>query len=356
MSSPPMLNLSLPFMTEELLGIEGRIRAKPEDFIVEEVALYKPTGVGSHLYVNITKKNLTTREVQLKISELFELRPENIGMAGLKDKNAVTTQTFSILFERSKLDPRKAIALIEDYIDIKANWAKYHKNKFRAGHLIGNRFKITITDIQIPLNKAIERTKRIVNHIHLYGLPNFYGEQRIGKHGKNVLTGWKILHDQKRIVDRWLRKYLVSVYQSYLCNRYLVERMKRGLFNQLILGDIAKKHKTGGLFWVNDPIIEQTRYAEKEISFTAPMFGYKMSQATNEAAKLEAEIFEESELTIELLKRKRVTGTRRLGRLIPKIVIEIVPRGIQLSFMLHKGGFASVLLREFLKPRSKNWR
>jgi tRNA pseudouridine13 synthase len=351
MTSPPLFDLTLPFITEELPGIDGRIKIQPEDFIVEEISLYNPSGFGAHLYANITKKNLTTREVQLQLAELFDLKPENIGMAGLKDKYAVTTQTFSILFERTKYDPNKAVKLIEENIGIKVNWAKYHKNKIRTGHLIGNRFKIIITDIPMPLNKAVERTRSIVDHIHLYGLPNFYGEQRIGKYGKNALMVWKILHGQKIIVDRWLKKYLVSVYQSYLCNRYLAERVRRGLFKQLILGDIAKKHETGGLFWVNNPIVEQPRYIAQEISFTAPMFGYKMPHPTHKAANLEAEIFEESELSMEKLKNRRVTGTRRLGRLIPKITIDLVPRGIQLTFTLHKGGFASILLREFIKPR-----
>ncbi len=98
--SPP-LDLSLPYLTADLEGIGGRIRARPEDFMVEEVALYEPSGSGSHLYVNITKRSQTTRDVQLQLADLFGLRPRNIGTAGLKDKHAVTTQTFSVLFEKN---------------------------------------------------------------------------------------------------------------------------------------------------------------------------------------------------------------------------------------------------------------
>jgi tRNA pseudouridine13 synthase len=354
MPKPPPFDLSLPYITEGLPGIGGRIRAHPEDFVVEEVALHEPSGSGSHLYVNITKRNQTTRDVQLQLAELFNLRPENIGTAGLKDKYAVTTQTFSILFEKNDVNLSDASELIEGSIDVKVNWAKFHSNKFRAGHLIGNRFKITITDIEIPRNQAAERTRKIAEQIHLKGLPNYYGEQRTGKNGKNVQEGWEILQGRKTFVDRWLRKLLVSGYQSYLCNRYLAERVRRGLFDKLLKGDIAKKHDTDGIFWVNDPEAEQPRYDAQEISFTAPMYGYQMSQPLEEAARLEAEILEESDITMEIFRSQRVTGTRRLGRLVPKIDVVEVPRGVQLSFMLHKGGFATTLLREFMKTGSED--
>jgi tRNA pseudouridine13 synthase len=345
MIKPPPLDLSLPYLTMDLEGIGGRIRARPEDFMVEEVALYEPSGSGSHLYINITKRNQTTRDVQLQLADLFNLRPQNIGAAGLKDKHAVTTQTFSILFEKNDVSPDDTSELIKASLNVKVNWAKFHGNKLRAGHLIGNRFKIMITDTRMPTSQAAERSRRIAEMIHLKGLPNYYGEQRTGKGGKKVREGWAILQGQKTFTDRWLSKLLVSVY----CNRYLAERMRRGLFDRLLLGDIAKKHETGGIFWVNDPIVEQPRYEAQEISFTAPIYGHKMSQPLGEAAALEAEILEESEMSLETFRRMRVTGTRRFGRLTPRIEVAEAPRGIQLSFMLHKGGFATTLLREFMK-------
>jgi tRNA pseudouridine13 synthase len=287
--------------------------------------------------------------VQLQLAELFNLRPRNIGTAGLKDKYAVTTQTFSILFEKNDVRPEDATALIEGSLNVEVNWAKFHDNKLRAGHLIGNRFKIMITDTRLPPSQAAERSRRIAEMIHLKGLPNYYGEQRIGRDGEKVREGWAILQGRKTFKDRWLSKLLVSVYKSYLCNRYLAERMRRGLFDRLLLGDIAKKHETGGIFWVNDPITEQPRYEAQEISFTAPIYGYKMSQPLGEAATLEAEILEESETSMETFRRMKVTGTRRFGRLTPRIEVTEAPRGIKLSFMLHKGGFATTLLREFMK-------
>ena len=352
MNKLPPLDLALPYITAGLEGIEGRIRVRPNDFIVEEIALYEPSGFGSHLYVNITKRNQTTRDVQLQLAELFNLRPRNIGTAGLKDKNSVATQTFSILFEKQKIQSDEAVKSIKSKLKVKVNWAKYHDNKFRAGHLIGNKFKVLITDIRMPLSQAIEKSKRIADMIHLKGLPNYYGGQRTGRNGRNVKDGWAILQGQKKFKDRWLSKLLIAGYQSYLCNRYIAERVRRGLFGTLLQGDIAKKYDTGGIFWVNDLEAEQLRYDAQEISFTAPIFGYKMSHPQDDAANLETEIFEESEMPMETFKQMKITGTRRYGRTTPKINVSKHPRGIQLSFMLPKGGYATILLREFMKTET----
>ena len=348
MVNPPHLDLSLPYITEELEGLGGKIRNRLEDFMVEEVPLYEPSGHGPHLYVNITKRELTTRDVQMELAKIFKQRPQNIGMAGLKDKHAVTTQTMSILLQNN-IRGAEAAELIEDRLDVKVNWTSFHSNKLRAGHLIGNKFKVTISELHIPKSKVADKARRIAELIHQRGLPNYYGAQRTGTDGEKIRDGWAVLTGEKRVKDRWERKFLISVYQSYMCNRYLAERVNCGLFDRLIQGDIAKKHETGGIFWVSDVETDQPRYEAQEISFTAPIYGHKMSLPLGESAALEAEILEESEMTMDVLKRAKITGTRRLGRLTPRIEIEETKRGLQLSFMLPKGGYATTLLREFMK-------
>lgn len=48
--------------------------------------------------------------------------------------------------------------------------------------------------------------------------------------------------------DKWLRRFLISSHQSYLCNQYLVRRLEMGAFDHLLRGDVAKKTATGGMF------------------------------------------------------------------------------------------------------------
>jgi tRNA pseudouridine13 synthase len=345
----PEFNLSLPHITDALPGVGGRIRARIDDFVVEEVSSIEPSGKGDHLYMSLTKESMTTREVQVQLAEIFHLRPQEIGMGGLKDKDARATQVFSLLFEGEKIDPEVAIKSVEESIEVRVNWAKYHYVKFRSGHLVGNSFRVLISDIKVPRDEALDRSKRIADRILQIGIPNFYGEQRMGRRGKNAKSGWDILHGEKSVGNRWLSRYLIAAYQSYLCNRYLTERVKRGIYDRLIPGDIIEDHETGERNHIEDPKDLQQRYINKEISFTAPMYGPKMARASGEAGALETKIFAESGLSNKLLKRNRVTGTRRRGRLTPRIEIEAKPRGIQLSFTLHKGGFATTLLQEFMK-------
>ena len=349
MTDFPQIDLALPYITGDLPGVGGVIKAKPEHFVVDEIPLYEPSGSGEHLYVNVTKTNMTTRDVQVRLAELFELKPENIGKAGLKDRNAVTSQTFSVHLQNRPMTTCEATWLIEDQLKVKVNWANYHVNKLRSGHLKGNRFTIVITGLEEPMDRVLEKMTRVASRLNQAGLPNYYGEQRTGEEGDNIRSGWEILQGRKRIRDRWLNRFLLSSYQSYLCNRYLAERVRRGLFGRLLLGDVAKKHDTGGLFTVSDLETEQQRYEAKEISFTAPMYGYKMRKPEHEAVELENQILTESGLTEEQLRRNKVKGTRRMGRLLPDVSHGEVSKGVKLVFTLPMGGYATILLREFMK-------
>ena len=345
----PDFDLSLPYITGDILGIGGRIRAYPEDFLVDEVSLFEPSGVGPHLYVSITKKGITTREVQEKLAKLFDVKYQEVGTGGLKDKESVATQTFSINLEDNKLNPEDATILIKEHLGFKVNWGRYHKTKYRAGHIVGNRFKVRITDIRLHNSEILDRVQSITDRINTLGIPNYYGKQRLGRRGKNVLAGWRILNGEKRIGNKWLRRYLVSAYQSYLCNRYLSERVKRGKFKELMYGDVVSGHDVENKYWVADLEFDQQRYLNKEVSFTAPMYGPQMIPTEGEAAALEDELFQELGLTMDQLRRNNVTGARRLGRMIPEISFRHVARGMELSFMLEKGGFATTVLREYMK-------
>jgi len=345
-STPPDIDLELPYITHDLPGIGGRIRVKPSHFVVEEIPLYEPCGEGNHLYINITKENMNTRDVQLRLAKLFNLDPSLIGKAGLKDKHAVTTQTFSIPFDGERPEPSRVAELVTSELPVKVNWAKYHTNKLRAGHLKGNRFIITVTNVG---SDALEKARLIAERIHQIGVPNYYGAQRTGSNGENIYQGWLILKDKKKLGDRWLRKYLISSYQSYLFNKCLALRVKLGLFTRLLRGDIAKKHETGGVFYIEDVESEQRRFDSKEVSFTAPMYGYKMMKARYEAGELEDRVLSMASVDYEELRRHGVKGTRRMGRVLPRIILEESSEGLRISFDLPKGSYATTVLREFMK-------
>jgi tRNA pseudouridine13 synthase len=345
-----VFNLDLPYITQDLPGIGGKIRESLEDFIVEEVPLFEPDGVGEHLFVNLTKNGIGTRRLAHSLASLFGLSRTAVGFAGLKDVHSVSTQSFSLLLGRISDDEIvKYGKLIEKRLPVRVNWMKLHSRKLRAGQLIGNMFRINITGLSMDPGEALERAKEIAGVLGRMGIPNFYGPQRVDY--ENVRRGNEIIKGRYRVRDRWLRRFLVTSYLDYLCNLYLVKRFENEIFHRLLRGDIAKKHSTGGLFVVEDPNFEEIRYKTGEISFTAPIFGPRMWWAEGPSGDLEREVFDESGITFEQLKRLDVRGTRRLGRLLPKVVTRELDRGLALEFFLPKGAYATIVTKEFFKKR-----
>ncbi|MGD2142308.1 MAG: tRNA pseudouridine(13) synthase TruD, partial [Candidatus Bathyarchaeota archaeon] len=237
--------------------------------------------------------------------------------------------------------------LIALKLPVRVNWARSHARKLRAGQLLGNKFIINITNLAIDQGEALVKAMKIAKRLRENGLPNFYGHQRVDL--ENVTRGFDIIKGRKSVKDRWLMMLLISSYLDYLCNQYLITRLKRGDFKRLIRGDIAKKLSTGGMFVVEDLNEEQRRYEEGEISFTAPIYGPRMWWAEGRSGELEYEIFEGSRMTLDELEKLDVQGTRRLGRLLPEIGIKEFARGVRLCFFLPKGAYATVVLREIMK-------
>ncbi len=344
--------MELPYVTGELPGIGGRLRLAPEHFIVEELPLYEPAGAGQHLYVNLTKEGLTTRDVQFALERLFQLPRNAIGFAGMKDKHARTTQTFSLNIGHVSdgfLD--EAAARIADALPVQVHWVRLHANKLQPGHLLGNRFTITISQLELPQAEVTERTQAILARLAAEGMPNYFGPQRFGVNGDNVERGRLVIQGRLKVRDRWVRRFLASGYQSHLCNVYLARRLEMGAFSTLLDGDVAKKHATGGVFDVEELAVEQPRYVAHEISFAAPMFGPKMRPAHRDAAALEEAVFVESAVTLEQLRQAKVEGTRRMGRLLAPD-LEVTQQGndsLTLRFSLPKGAFATTVLRELMK-------
>jgi tRNA pseudouridine13 synthase len=348
------LNLNLPYISSDLPGVGGILRAAPDDFVVEEVPLYGAQGDGQHLYVNITKVGLTTKEVQIGLERLFGLNKGDVSFAGMKDKRARTTQTFSLsVGHKPPVFAEMAGAKIEASLPVKVNWARFHRNKLKPGHLLGNRFVVRIRDLVSAPKEALPQAQAIVERLQATGLPNYFGSQRLGEGGANVRQGWAILHGERGKRDRWLQRFLISAYQSYLCNRYLAERLQRGYFGRLLAGDVAKKYATGGMFDVADVAAEQPRFAAREISFTAPLYGPRMWMAKDDAAELENEVLRQAQVTLEDFGRVRVEGTRRMGRLlVTDLAVEADDEGLVLRFELRKGAFATTVLREVMKVDS----
>lgn len=334
----------LPYITPANPGIGGVLKAEAEGFIVEEIPLYEPAGEGEHIYLRLARDGWTTRDVQKALAKLFGLKTVDVGYAGLKDKQARVTQTFSLALRNT--DEEAAARRVLEALPFEVLGARRHKNKLRSGHLLGNRFRILVVE---PHEDALGRAETIRQTLEQKGLPNFYGEQRFGPQGRNEEKGREALMG-KGPREKWLRKLLLSAYQSALFNAWLVERMRRGWFETILQGDVAKKTDTGGIFEVEDEAAELGRFREGAITYTGPIYGAKMRWATGKPGALEQEVLASREISIETLNRVRLNGSRRTARLsIPDFTIEEHPRGLLFTFSMPKGSYATTLMREFMK-------
>ncbi len=327
---------ALPYLTDDLPGTGERIRSAPEHFRVEEVPAYLPSGEGEHLFLWVEKRGLTTRDL---IERLVALGvPEKaIGVAGLKDKHAVARQWIS-LPERY----RRVLPEFEEPGTIRVLRAERHKNKLKTGHLKGNRFRVFVAGAEAA------RAEAVLRRLAERGVPNYYGPQRFGLLGKNPERGLELLKTGKGRGSVWLKRFLIGSVQSLLFNAYLAERLRRGLYDRFLPGDVAKKHATGGEFLVEDPSAENPRAARLEISPTGPLFGKKYFEAEGEARALEDEILARYGLSRGQFGARR--GARRPVRVpLAEWAVEPAEGGVWLAFFLPKGSYATALLREVMK-------
>ncbi|MDP6357965.1 MAG: tRNA pseudouridine(13) synthase TruD, partial [Planctomycetota bacterium] len=132
-------------MTDDLPGIGGELKAEPSHFVVEEIPLYEPEGEGEHIYVSLRREGQTTRQIQMELCRIFDLNDAAVGCAGLKDKHARTTQTFSLHMPG---DEQEVADRIQQEMNVELLSSKRHQNKLRTGHLIGNRFTIVVVDVK----------------------------------------------------------------------------------------------------------------------------------------------------------------------------------------------------------------
>jgi tRNA pseudouridine13 synthase len=213
----------------------ARIKAAPEDFVVEEIPAYAPSGEGEHLYVRFTKRNLTTDIAVRAIANALKANGRDVGVAGMKDKIAVTTQTISLPIPRSDPDFEARAAAL-DLPGITIHEARRHGNKLKTGHLVGNRFDIRVRGIaRAELEGALAGLARIARE----GLPNAYGAQRFGRAGDNAdrarrwLTGKDAGPRDPRMKRLWW-----SSLQSAAFNAVLQARVEDGTWTRPLLGDL----------------------------------------------------------------------------------------------------------------------
>lgn len=350
-SADAVRSVLLPTRTTSALT--GLLKVEPEDFVVEEIPAYEPCGEGEHLFLWVEKRDIAAEQLVKHLARHLDVPAREIGVAGMKDRRAVTRQWVSV---SAKCQER--IAEVESPA-IRVLRAVRHTNKLRTGHLRGNRFELRLREVKcsdpaIIIEEFVQQTARTIATL---GFPNYYGEQRFGRENETWQLGLDLLTRRQTPRDipysrrRFLLRLALSAVQSELFNQALAARMQEGLLDTVLQGDVMEVVASGGKFLAEEASTEQPRFDAYETVTTGPMFGPKMRQPTDEPAAREAAILTAAGLTPESFHGfgDELSGTRRPYLIRPgELTCHMEdPTTLRLQFTLPAGVYATTLLREW---------
>lgn len=440
--------LGIEVYASESLGIGGKIRQLPEDFLVEEVLIdgskakiswaeaeaSKLAGGGRYLICVLAKRNWDTIRAVKKIAKRLGISPQRIQFAGIKDAKAVTAQHISI----RGVAPEQLVRVKVKGISLRLQG--FSREMIFPHLLFGNQFHITIRAISHSPSTIEKRLKNIQNELlNLGGIPNFFGHQRFGtiRPVTHVVGKFLVRGDLKgaaltflakpspyeypesrearkrlgntqnfeealryfpshlgyersmldylakkpndfvgafRRLPQKLRQLFVQAYQSFLFNKFLSERIKRGLpLNEAQIGDYmvnldSNELPTPDFTQATSPSLSKINKALKEnkMAVAIPLVGFRQPPSGGIQGEIEQEILEAEGLAPQNFNVSSIPETSAAGELrtaiTPIVNLSIEkpfedsanPPGhkVGLDFALHRGCYATVVLREFMKPRN----
>jgi tRNA pseudouridine13 synthase len=321
----------------------GRIRARPEDFVVEELLGFAPDGAGSHLLLTVEKRQANTGWVAATLARAAGVASRDVGFSGHKDREAVTRQHFSL--------PAAARAPAGGWPGFAGEGfrvlaATPHGRKLKIGTHRANRFRLVIRDVDADA-AALERR---LEDIAAGGVPNWFGPQRFGREGSNLRAAqaWAAGGPPPR--QRHARSFALSAARSHLFNAVLARRVSAGVWNRLLPGEAAMLDGRRSFFRVDD--VDATlaaRCAALDIHPSGPLHGRGASPADREAAAIELAALDAESSLAALLETEGLAQERRSLRVpVRSMVWQLEPAEIELAFELPRGAFATAVLYELL--------
>lgn len=343
-----------PVRRSEFVFRELRIREDWTHFEVEEVPLYLPDGSGDHLYLWIEKRGLTTGYMVEQLSRCLGVSIRDIGVAGQKDRHAVTRQWVSVPRSSESRLPEIQLPGVE-ILKVDA-----HRNKLKTGHLRGNRFRLIVSPSSVELDDSlVQRAQLRMQELEQKGFPSYYGSQRFGHQGSTIREGLGLLTGQRSLRTsgggKSFSRLALNAVQSAHFNLVTAERVRNHSIDTVLPGDVVIR-KGGTRPYLHDP--DQTSDRSHQLIPAGPMWGPKMVSASGPV--YEAECMALGRLGLqgdEFLKFKSLCeGARRPMLEFPvdgsvSRLEDSTPAGsvssLLLTFELNAGMYATTLLREF---------
>ncbi len=317
----------------------AELKSTPEDFRVEEQLSFVPSGSGPHWLLRVEKRAANTRWVAAEIARLAGVPGHDVGYAGLKDRQAITVQWFSVPVLASSADFWSAVHTSE----FKVLEVQRNARKLKRGALTGNRFRIRLRKV----SWSREALDLKLTALRTHGVPNYFGPQRFGRDGYNLdrVAAWLSGQAPR---GRGERGFSLSAARALIFNALLARRVEAGDWSQLAPGDLASLDGSGshfGVTTVDDDL--NLRLMAFDVHPSGPMWGRGAPGTGGRSLEHETAVAQEFKDVAALLEAEGLRQERRpLRCAVRELSVEAEAGMVTFSFMLGRGQFATSCLRE----------
>ncbi len=326
--------------------VSGYLRTTPEDFRVSELPLVEPAGSGEHVWLRVRKRNENTDHVAGRLAAHAGVHPRQVSYAGMKDRNAVTEQWFSVHLPGGAEPDWQAL----DSDALVILQSQRHTRKLQRGALRGNAFCITVRDVQGEPARLEARLAQAREQ----GVPNYFGAQRFGIEGSNLQRAEQLFRNPRMKLSRNRRSMALSAARSLLFNQVLSRRVEDGSWNGVLPGD-AMQLQGSRSFFIAESIDETLpgRVAAHDIHPTGPLHGRGDSVVQGACRELETAVlagYGPFRTGLEAV------GLKQERRALCLPVSDLhwqwpAPDVLVLEFSLPAGSYATSVLRELVADK-----
>jgi len=314
----------------------GRLRAAPEDFLVEEQLGFTAAGAGQHVLLKVRKRDANTQWIARELARACGCQPRDVGYAGLKDRHAVATQWFTV--PQSKLSTDDWMGVRSGEFEVLE--AQRHSRKLPRGALAGNSFVIRVRDTAIDAAALASR----LTVLETRGVPNYFGPQRFGMGGANL----KRMGEEVRALPPAERGFILSAARSLIFNAVLAERVGDGSWERLEPGDLANLDGRASHFPVaaiDDALA--ARCGQLDLHPTGPLWGRGPPPSGGRVLELEQRVAAGLSAPCEQVVRAGMEQERRSLRLaVRNLSWRREGDSVVVEFRLGRGAYATAVLRE----------
>jgi tRNA pseudouridine13 synthase len=220
-----------------------------------------------------------------------------------------------------------------------------HSKKLRRGTHRSNRFVIVLRDVHGDLTELQRRIELLARD----GVPNYYGEQRFGREGRNIDLALQMLSGAKRKMPHQQASIYLSAARSLLFNAVLATRIREANWLTPLSGDVFMLNRSNSVFMQAIDAELQQRLTQGDIHLTGPLYGKPADVASGDIVEvLELTSLNDYPELLAVLQASGMDAARRALRFLPtELHAECLTDGVwRLTFDLPKGCFATSLVRE----------